>query len=509
MSRAYSGPGQSPPVPPGSDGEPRRSLDLFDLIEMVWSQRGIILVVFLLLFAFGAAASILMLDRTYEARARLLVLLDDEDLTPGAAGSGDGFILEQVLQSEAEILNSETVRRRALEALGPAAVLPAGGTEAQALRALRQSFSVERSPNASVLIPVLEGDDPARSEQALNAIVDAYIAYRQIVLTGDGASGIAERRLQADTAHAIALASLDTFLETNNITDYEADRAAAITRVSTLQSQLLTAQSEAQAASSAAAALGARVSGMPETIELYVESSAESQLVELRLERERLLARYLESAPAVVAINREISELEEFMAGGGVAGLGNTRTGVNEVRSALVEEQMRQEVRASSQTTLASTLRGQLRAAQQEVQRLRELAPEYRRLAQDVAATETAATGLATQQAEAEARQSLAPGSADAVRIVERAYAPPEGSSLKKLGIAASFVFAAGAAVLLGLLRGYWVHHVSPNAPARPLPRGRTSTATTPSGPQPMPSRVAGVPVLVRTPQRQAALARR
>ncbi|WP_420432137.1 GumC family protein [Hyphobacterium sp.] len=509
MSRAYSGSGQSPPAPPGPEGENRRSLDLFDLIEMVWSQRVIILVVFLLLFAFGASASILMLDRSYEARARLLVLLDDEDLTPGAAGSGDGFILEQVLQSEAEILNSETVRRRALDVIGPAGVLPAGGTEAQALRALRQSFSVERSPNASVLIPVVEGDDPARSEQTLNAIIDAYIAYRQVVLTGDGASGISERRVQADTAHGIALAALDQFLQENDITDYEADREAAIARVSALQTQLLTAQSEAQAASSAASALQARIAGMPETIELYVESSAENQLAELRLERERLLARYLETAPAVVAINREIAELEEFITGGGVAGLGNTRTGVNEVRSALVEEQMRQEVRASSQTTLAATLRRQWRAAQQEVQRLRDLAPEYRRLAQDVAATETAATGLATQQAEAEARQSLAPGSADAVRIVERAYAPPEGSSLKKLGIAASFVFAAGAAMLLGLLRGYWINHVSPHASGRPLPRDQAAAEAVSHEPVPMPSQVAGIPVLIRMPQRGAALGRR
>jgi uncharacterized protein involved in exopolysaccharide biosynthesis len=484
-------------------------LDLFDLIEMIWSQRVIIVVVFLLLFAVGAVGSILMLDRSYEAKARLLVLLDDEDLTPGAAGSGDGFILEQVMQSEAEILNSEAVRRRALETIGPAAILPAGGTEARALRALRQGFAVQRAPNASVLIPVFEGDDPVRSEMILNAIVDAYIAYRQVVLTGDGASGISERRIQADTAHAIALASLDTFLQEHDITDYEADRSAAITRVSTLQNQLLTAQSEAQAASSAASAMAARVSGMPETIELYVESSAENQLAELRLERERLLARYLETAPAVIAINREISELEEFIAGGGVAGLGNTRTGVNEVRSALVEEQMRQEVRASSQTSLAAAVRRQLRAAQQEIQRLRDLAPEYRRLAQDVAATETAATGLATQQAEAEARQSLAPGSADAVRIVERAYAPPEGSSLKKLGIAASFVFAAGTAILLGLLRGYWINHVSPNAPARPLPRGQSAGRAAHNGPQPMPSHVAGVPVLIRTPQRREALARR
>ncbi|WP_421791883.1 GumC family protein [Hyphobacterium sp.] len=506
MSRAYAGSGRPPPPTP-PHGE-RRELDLYDLIEMMWSQRGTILAVFLVIFIVGGAAAYFMLERSYEARARLLVLLDDQDLTPGAAGSGDGFIIEQVMQSEAEILNSEAVRRRALEALGPAAVLPEGGTEALALRTLRQSFAVERAPNASVLIPVLESNNPARSETALNAIIDAYIEYRQIVLTGDGFSGIADRRMQADAAHAAALAALDEFLRQNDIVDYEADRAAATTRVATLQNQMLTAQSAAAAARSAGSAIEERVSGMPESIEIYVDSSAENQLAELRLERERLLARYLEAAPPVVAIDREIAELEEFIAGGGVAGLGNTRTGVNEVRQALVEEQLRQESQGVAQTSLAASLRTQLRAAQGEVQRLRALAPVFRRLAQDVTATEAAASLLATQQAEAEARQSLAPGSADAIRIVERAYAPPEGSSLRKLGVVAAFIFAAGTAVLLGLLRGYWIQHVSPNAPRLRRPVFQ-QTAETTEAIGPMPSRVAGVPVLTRIPQRAAPLGRR
>ncbi|GJL96703.1 MAG: hypothetical protein DHS20C06_05200 [Hyphobacterium sp.] len=507
MSRTYTGPGQNSHVRSvPADGE-QRELDLYDLIEMIWSQRAMVIGIFLLLFVAGAAASVLMLNKTYEARARLLVLLDDEDLTPGAAGSGDGFILEQVLQSEAEILNSETVRRMALETIGPAAVLPTGGTESLALRTLRQSFSVVRAPNASVLIPVLEGADPDRSERALNAIVDAYIEYRQVVLAGVGTSGVSDRRLQSDQAYATALAALDLFLNENDIANYDADMAALVTQATTLRTNLALAQSDRQAAAAAAAAIAARVAEMPENIDLYVDSSAENLLIEKRLERESLLARYLETAPPVVAIDREIGELEEFIAGGGVEGLGQRRTGVNAVRQALLQEQLRLESVAAGENRRAGALAAQLTAAEAEIVRLRGLAPEYERLAQDVAATSAAATALATQQAEAEARQSLAPGSADAVRIVERAYAPPEGSSLKKLGIAAAFIFAAGTAVLTGLLRGYWTRHVSPSAPrSAQNSRGQEAGHTTGG---PMPARVAGVPVLARMPDRGAALVRR
>ena len=508
MSRARNGSGTRPPAPPDASGGDRNDLDLYDLIGMIWSQRGMIIAVFLVLFVAGAAASILLLDKTYEARARLLVLLDDEDLTPGAAGSGDGFIIEQVMQSESEILNSETVRRRAMESLGVNAILPEGGNEALALRTLRQSFSIERAPNASVLIPVYEGDNAERSEQILDAIVDSYIGYRQFVLTGDGASAVAERREQSDQAYSTALTALDSFLTENNITDFDADLEAIVAQVTALRTALATAQSERQAASASAAAIAARVAEMPPSIELYVESSAENLLVEKRLERESLLSRYLETAPPVVAIDREIAELEEFIAGGGVEGLGQTRTGVNEVRQALVQEQLRLEAVAAGENRRAGAIQSQLNAAEAEARRLRGLRAEHDRLSDNVEATGAAANALATQQAEASARQSLPPGSADAVRIVERAYAAPEGSSLKKLGVAAAFIFAAGTAVLLGLLRGYWEQHVSPSAPRRPAARPQPMADTIEAG-GPMPARVAGVPVLARMPDRGSVLARR
>jgi uncharacterized protein involved in exopolysaccharide biosynthesis len=69
------------------------------------------------------------LTPTYEAQTRLLVILDENDLAPGAAGSGGAFTLDQVMESESQILDSDAVRRRAIEArtgelkLGTAAAL--------------------------------------------------------------------------------------------------------------------------------------------------------------------------------------------------------------------------------------------------------------------------------------------------------------------------------------------------------------------------------------------------
>ncbi|TGY86447.1 hypothetical protein E5163_16695, partial [Marinicauda algicola] len=96
----------------------RREIDVFDLAAIVWTQKFLIILVFLALFIPGAIAAYTLLTPTYEAETRLLVLLDEDDPTPGAAGSGGAFVLDQVLQSAIEILDSDAVRRRAIERRG-------------------------------------------------------------------------------------------------------------------------------------------------------------------------------------------------------------------------------------------------------------------------------------------------------------------------------------------------------------------------------------------------------
>jgi uncharacterized protein involved in exopolysaccharide biosynthesis len=438
---------------------------LFDLISLTWAERGLIALVFAVLFGIGAAAALIMLQPSYESQSRLLVLLDSEDLTPGAAGSGGAFEVDQVMQSESEILNSDAVRRLALESLSSA-----GALNALTLKAVRDDFSISRAPNASVLQAQFEHADPVVAATTLNAIVEAYLGYRRDVLLGDfdGEGGLSSRRVQADAAYAVAQGELDAFLTRHALADFPAALTAAVTRVSTLQDGLLTATAERDAAQAGADALSLRLQNLPEAIELYVENGATNQLLELRLERERLLARYQPQAPAVVAVEREIEELQSFIAAGSAQGLGNIRTGPNPVRQALETDRLGREATARQEARRVTVLERQMTAAQAEVARLRGLAPEYERLAREATARSEAASALAGQAAEASGRR-IAPGAADAVRVIERAVPPAEASSMKKLGVIAAFIFAAGAALFLGVIRGYWRRYLDPRA--MPLPR--------------------------------------
>jgi len=484
----------------------RGDLDLFDVIALTWSERGFIVLVFAALFSLGVAASLTMLKPSYTANLPLLIMLED-DPTPAAAGMGGAFMLDQIMQSESELLNSDAVRRRALQQIGPESVLSGeigGNADSLALRAMRSGFSVGRSPNSSVLTARYQSRSADKSALVLNAIIDAYLVYREEVLIETGFAGLVQRREGADAALVASQQAVDVFLLQNNLANFTADKAASETSVSTLQDRLRTSRADRDAAIAGAEALTLRLRNVPEEIELYVENGVSALLLDRQSEQARLSARYQPTAPAMVAIEREIQAIESFIASGAAIGQGVRRTGVNPIRQTMMADLVAREATSRTEARRVTVLEEQLRAAQNEVARLRRLEPEYTNLAQTVAAAAAATEALANLEASAASRRTTSPGAADSIRVFDRASPPLEGSSMKKLGLIASFVLAAGVAILLGLLRGYWRGYI--RAQAMPIPQGgynphRQSHERTYAQPDTHPA-LADLPVLARVTER-------
>ncbi|MCC5994847.1 MAG: hypothetical protein JJU18_00570, partial [Oceanicaulis sp.] len=331
----------------GTDAS-RRDLDLFDLIALLWSQKLFAALIAIIVFTPIAVLAVTRLTPSYEAVSRLLVIQDENDLAPSAAGSGGAFTLDQVMQSEAEILNSDAVRRRAIERRNGAA----GPVE---LKMLRDGFAVSRSPSASLLTATFRHSDPVVAANTLNAIVEAYLAYRIEVLVGGPEGGIEERLARAEIASAMAEADLRRFLQEHDIADFATERAALLARLGDLEARKMSAEAEAAQANTLARALGQRLQNIPESIELYVENSVTGQLLDLQVRRVELLERYQDDAPPVQAVQREIAALERFIAAGGAEGRGQRRTGANPVWQDLESARLQQEAAAAGQSQLAPT----------------------------------------------------------------------------------------------------------------------------------------------------------
>lgn len=499
MTRAWNNSGHPAGASNLSADSPRQELDLFDVLALAWSERGFIVLVAAVLMAIGVAASLTLLKPSYTAESRLLVLLND-DPTPAAAGWGDGFMLNQVMQSESELLSSNAVRELTFETLGAEAILGepvAGDGRVPALKTLRSGFSVSRAPNSSALNARFETGDPDRAALILNAMVTSYLAYREQILVETGVSGLSDLRRQADVALAESEAALEAFLRANGLSNFETEQQTAQNLLGNLTDRINTAESSHESYLAGAAALRERLNQIPEQIELYVENGVSGRLLDLRAERASLLSRYQEGAPAVAAVDREIAALQSFIETGATDGQGQSRTGPNPVRQELESELATREANARAEASLVTALQQQLATTRQDIQRLRTLNPAYTRLAQDVAAAEAAASNIAALEADALASRSQAPGAADFVRVIDRAVPPLDGASMKKLGLVASAVLSFGVALFLGLLRGYWRTYLAPGLQSRS--RGGPAPIS-PSGAPAFAARAEDVPVPANDP---------
>ncbi len=444
----------------------QRELDLFDLVAFVWTQKLLAFVVAIIVFVPLAFLAWNALIPTYEAQSRLLVILDGSDSAPETAGAGGAFIIDQVMESEREILVSNEVGRRALESRG-------GLATSSQVNALQQGLSVSRAPNASVLVASFEDADPNVAANTLNALIDAYLEYRVELLVGAPGEGVEERLVAAEAEAARAEAELRTFLNQHGLVDFAAERTSLLTRINDLEARVLSARAEAASARSFAQALEQRLRNIPENIELYVENSVRNELLELEVTRQELLSRYQPSAPPVLAIERQIAALSAFIEAGGAEGMGQRRTGVNPVWQAVQSERLQQESFAASQGQLAASLQRQVDDARENADQLRALAPEHDRLARAVTARSEAAELLSVQAADASARRNAQTGGADAVRVVERASPPSDASSLRVPAVLAMAIFAFGLGILVAMLRGYLVSRPSYHPPHLPDPAPR------------------------------------
>jgi uncharacterized protein involved in exopolysaccharide biosynthesis len=468
----------STPSDSTADGRTRRELDLVDLVAIAWTQRLFIILITLLIFIPLAVGAYLSLKPTYTAGSRLLVIMDDEDLTPGAAGAGGEFMFDQIMQSEADLLASEEVKRRMLIEL-------TGNADPEQLKTLGEGFGVSRAPNASFLIATFKNPDPVVAANTVNAIVDAYLRYRVELLTGGYEGGVQARLDAAERDARAAQMALRLFMSDNDITDFETELNSALGRLADIQGRKLAADADAAQARALAQALEERLQNIPQTIELYVENSITGQLLDLQVRQAELLARYQPDAPPVVAVEREIEALERFVEEGRANGQGQRRTGVNPIWQELESSRLQQESNAAGQARLASSLNAQLRDARAEVDRLRALQSDYDRLTRAVSARSTAADQLSVQAADALARREMPPGGADAIRIVSRATPPVQASSKRKLAVMAVGVLAGGIALLLGLIRGYVITLREEPAPQRPQPQARSAHPEPASEPTP------------------------
>jgi polysaccharide biosynthesis protein PslE len=436
-------------------------LGFVDLIAMVWNERATVIIVGMLVCAFGAVF-VLLAPKHYTARAELLVRLGQEYVyQPSGGGGGASADIQGVVNAEMRMLGSGAVVRRVIETVGLATLYPniaaAPGPEADKIAAAERAFAehltLETAPQTPAIALSFEHNNPQIAARTLNTLIDTYLARRREVLVGGEYDALSRQSAVVDERVNAASTALAAFLSQNQIGDFETELAALAQRVTDTDTQLLDAAARRGEAEARRAALSARYQAEPAQIELYSESDARRQLVEAQLEREQLLSRYQGDALPVREVDRRISQLELFLAGGDPPSL--TRRGPNPVQQDLAGQLFAMEAEARAQRGREVALREQREQFRARLRQLQELEPEFRRLLRERTILEQSAGNFATRAEDARAFNQMLSGASETISQVERAQAPTQGKSLR-LPIAVVTVLIAGlAGVAAGLVRGY------------------------------------------------------
>lgn len=456
--------------PSRSDWAARARYAPTDFVTLLWRERWLMLGVFLAIFLLGLAFAT-TLKKTYTAQSSLFVRLGQEYVyEPRAGDAARGAVpdVDQVIQSESEILGSGELRERVIRKVGFGKVFPSSAAKyavaspegkrklmAEGRDSLARNLKIETAPDNSIIRLAYSNEDPEIAEKVLNTLLEEYLIYRRSLLIGGNDNGLERQRELFTQKLAQTDAAYQAFLSGNDIGDFTAQKTALTQLQAQAESQKYATEAQLQDRMGRLAAVQAELAKTPQDTVLYRDSdvSASAKLAQLKLDREGLLARYRPDAQPVRDIEAQIAQLEQGVASGRTNGEGARRSGPNPIWQTLASTRndLTAEVAALQQSLAAYSQ--QTQDVNQRLLRLAELEPTFNQLSRDRDVLSSNVKDFTVKEQQDQAQRQMSAEGSDNIRIVQRAVAPSTGKSLKKPIIVLAFLFAAFTAACAGLVR--------------------------------------------------------
>ena len=455
----------------------RPRLGIADLILQLWRAKWGMILVALPIFALGLFAA-LQMPKSFESRSALYVTSGDEVrsssiLSDPSFDPGPG--IQEVIQGELEILQTQLVAERTLSRFPLDRVYPAfavardrelaksdssllGPIEFEyfqkGVEALRRDFWATASPNSNIISVGFKHKDPQVAAEILNAAMAAYLQRRAELFGSRPVDQLRAERKRIEGELLEAEAAISTFLAENNVRDFASERSTAQGLYAAISSELFSVQARASAVQGQLSSTRTQLAETSPDLDLYVEDSSAQRLRELEIERNQALVNYTPESRRVQAIDRQIAELRTFLATQD-GPVGTVRRGPNPTYQALEASNNTFEAEAESLRGQRSELERQLRAVEDKLNRFTLLEPEWNELLRNRDLIETSVRTIAEQEQREGTVAGLAAQEADSVKVTEPATVPIKGTSLKLPIAILSLLFAGFTALIFGLLRAY------------------------------------------------------
>jgi uncharacterized protein involved in exopolysaccharide biosynthesis len=440
-----------------------------DIAALLWRDRSMMLGVFLVIAVLGLGAA-LMLKTTYPVQSSLLVRLGQEYVyQPQVGDAARGSVPEndQVVQSEVEILSSPQLKQQVIDRIGLATLYPdlasaldrATPADRQALMskavaAMGKSLRIDAAPGTPVVRLSFEHTDPVVAAQTLNTLLDTYLGYRRSILL-DQSQPLEDQRKAFEARLAEADTAYENFLGSNNIGDFEAEKASLAQLQASLQQQKFAAASQLKEKQGRLGVLTAQTSQVAPEVGLYrdVDHVAQDKLTELKVQRGVMLSRYRPDAQPVKDVDSQIAALERGLSDGSLQGEGARRIGVNPVYQTVQSDRLQMAAEVAALTQSSQALAQQIEQVTERQLRLAQLEPQYQDLSRDRDVLQSNVRDFTVKEQQTQAVAAIARQGNDNISIVQRAVPPVQGKSLKRPVLALAVLLAVFTALCVGLVR--------------------------------------------------------
>ena len=215
-------------------------------------RRRTILIVFLIVSGLAALGALLAKPE-YSASTSMIVTVGREFAFRPEAGAGSAprFSLEQMINSEIEILESRSLAAEVVDAVGLESLYPELQEDADASREqahakavskLCDAISAKVIPESSVIRVSMRHDDPEIAAKTLNTLTERFREKHVEVFSGADATFVEARLEKARERLARSEAAMVAFRKEHGAFEIEAQRRSFIDQRTALETDLTTTQ---------------------------------------------------------------------------------------------------------------------------------------------------------------------------------------------------------------------------------------------------------------------------
>lgn len=404
-------------------------MTLRDILNTIFKRKWV-LILFFLASVVGGYAGLKLIAPTYEATARLLVRIGQEDIFMPVLPTSQfrtpimSVVREEQLRSETGILTSAKLAHEVVNELTPQILFPGidaqhpwytpkgvmqmathlyrsmedfffplssdRGLEDQAVDRFQRDLTAAAVKSSNVIEVSLRSKSPEAATLGVNALVTRYLRERVRIYQREQSGFFVQQLKQLEAQLGETEALVDRLRNEGHVVDVDRQRGSKLDKLEDARSQINQLRVALAESDSRIAALKAQSAGVPATVRLvgaestnnFAISEISKQLTDLKRREADIVSRFSGDDPRLRALREEIKVVSEMLAQQQNQKYASTEQGPNPLATRIQDDLLKAEAaREGMRQSLQSWGRVE-RELQEQLNTLNAKEAEYKRAMQ-------------------------------------------------------------------------------------------------------------------------------